>query len=52
MAAQGYDLSINRYKEVVHQAVAHESPMAILEKLNALEDEIRAGMSELEGLLK
>jgi len=52
IAAQGYDLSINRYKEVVHQAVEHEHPLEILAKLRQLEDEIQAGMAELEGMLK
>lgn len=49
---EGYDLSINRYKEVVHEAVDYESPLVILERLKALEAEIRAGMDELEGMLK
>ncbi len=52
ISAQGYDLSLNRYKEVVHEAVEHESPLAILAKLKALEVEIQAGMTELEGMLK
>ena len=52
IAAQGYDLSINRYREVVHEAVEHEHPLAILAKLRLLEDEIQAGMAELEGMLK
>ena len=52
IAAQGYDLSLNRYKEVVHEAVEHESPLAILAKLKTLEAEIQAGMAELEGMLK
>lgn len=52
IAAQGYDLSINRYKEVVHAAVEHEPPLEILAKLRQLEDEIQAGMAELEGMLK
>ena len=50
--AQGYDLSINRYKEVVHEAVEHMPPLEILAKLNELEAEIQAGMKELEGMLK
>jgi len=50
--AQGYDLSINRYKEVVHEAVEHEAPLVILGRLKALESEIEAGMSELEGMLR
>jgi type I restriction enzyme M protein len=52
IAAQGYDLSINRYKEVVHEAVEHEHPLEILAKLRQLEDEIQAGIAELEGMLK
>ncbi|KRB97277.1 class I SAM-dependent DNA methyltransferase [Duganella sp. Root198D2] len=52
IAAQGYDLSINRYKEVVHEAVEHETPLEILAKLKVLEVEIQAGMRELEGMLK
>lgn len=52
IAAQGYDLSINRYKEVVHEAVDHLPPLELLEKLNVLEAEIQAGMKELEGMLK
>lgn len=51
IAAQGYDLSINRYKEVVHEAVEHEPPKAILARLAALEEEIQAGLKELEGML-
>ncbi len=52
IAAQGYDLSLNRYKEVVHAAVEHEPPRVILAKLKALEEEIQAGMAELEEMLK
>ncbi|MEO5344267.1 MAG: type I restriction-modification system subunit M [Gammaproteobacteria bacterium SHHR-1] len=52
IAAQGYDLSINRYKEVVHEAVDYPPPKEILAKLAALEAEIQAGMRELEGMLK
>jgi type I restriction enzyme M protein len=52
IAANGYDLSINRYKEVVHAAVAHRAPSEILVELAKLEDEIAAGMKALEGMLK
>src|SRR6185295_2376241 len=30
IAEQGYDLSINRYKEVVHEEIAHRPPRRIL----------------------
>jgi len=52
IAAQGYDLSLNRYKEVVHEEVEHRSPKEILESLAKLEAEIQQGMKELEGMLK
>lgn len=52
IAAQGYDLSINRYKEVVHEEVEHLPPKEILAKLRALEAEIQAGMVELGEMLR
>lgn len=51
LVAQGYDLSINRYKEVVHEEVAHKAPKEILAELRKLEKEIEEGMRELEGLV-
>lgn len=52
IAAAGYDLSLNRYKEVTHEAVEHEAPQEILQRLAEIEREIAAGMKELEGLLR
>jgi type I restriction enzyme M protein len=52
LAAQGYDLSLNRYKEVVHEEVNHPPPKEILRNLAKLETEIQQGMKELEGMLK
>lgn len=49
--ANGYDLSINRYKETGYEEVKYESPKAILQRLRDLEDEIRADLDVLEGLL-
>lgn len=51
IAAQGYDLSLNRYKEVVHEEIDHRPPKEILAELAKLEDEIQRGMKELEGML-
>jgi type I restriction enzyme M protein len=45
-------LSINRYKEVVHEVVEYEKPAKILADLKKLEEEIMTGMVELEGMLK
>ena len=51
IAGNGYDLSINRYKEVVHEATEHLPPKEILKKLAVLEAEIQVGMKQLEGML-
>ena len=51
LAAQGYDLSLNRYKEVVHVEVAHRPPGEILASLADLEKDIVHGMRELETML-
>ncbi len=52
IAAQGYDLSLNRYKEVVHEEVSHRKPGEILKTLDELEADIQRGMKELKGMLK
>ncbi len=51
LKAQNYDLSLNRYKEVVYQEETYESPKVILGKLKALENEILADLNALEGML-
>ena len=51
IAAAGYDLSLNRYKEVVHEEAEHRPPKEIIAELRALEREIADGLDELEGML-
>jgi type I restriction enzyme M protein len=51
IAAAGYDLSLNHYKEVEHEEVEHESPAAILIDLRRLEAEIAEGMKRLEEMV-
>ena len=51
IAAAGYDLSLNRYKEVVHEAAEHRPPKEIIAELKALEKEIADGLAELEAML-
>lgn len=51
IAAAGYDLSLNRYKEVEHEAQEHASPGEIIAELRALEAEISSGLSKLEEML-
>lgn len=52
IAAQGYDLSLNRFKDVVHESVQHADPLDILARLTGLETEIQNGIAELEAMLK
>ncbi|QUS36370.1 type I restriction-modification system subunit M [Falsirhodobacter algicola] len=52
IAATGsWDLSLNRYKEVEHAEVEHESPAAIIADLRAIEAEIAEGLDRLEEML-
>jgi type I restriction enzyme M protein len=51
IAAAGYDLSLNRYREVEHEEVEHESPAAIIADLRRLEAEIAEGMKRLEEMV-
>ncbi len=49
-ATETYDLSLNRYKQLEHVAVTHESPAAIISELRKLEDEISEGLTKLEAM--
>jgi len=48
----GFDLSLNRYKEIEYEEVAYDPPKVILQQLRDLEDDIRKGLDELEGMLR
>lgn len=50
IAAKGYDLSINGYKEIVHDDVEYESPRLILDELASLEAEIQQGIQNLKAM--
>jgi type I restriction enzyme M protein len=52
IVAQGYDLSVNRYKEVIHEEVEHRPPLEILADLATIEDDIQQGLKELEDMLQ
>jgi type I restriction enzyme M protein len=52
IVAQGYDLSLNRYKETVHDEVEHRPPLEILADLARLENDIRNGIENLEASLR
>ena len=46
-----YDLSINRYKEIVYEEEEYDSPKEILTRMKELEREVLADMEELGGML-
>ncbi|KAA1426882.1 type I restriction-modification system subunit M [Nocardioides antri] len=51
IVGQGYDLSLNRYKEVEQEEVEHRAPLEILADIEVLEDEIAKGLAELKAML-
>lgn len=51
IVAQGYDLSLNRYKEIVHDEIEHRDPLDIIADIETLEDEIAKGLAELKAML-
>lgn len=46
-----YDLSINRYKEIVYDEVVYDVPAVIIGQIKELEEKIVQGISEIEGLV-
>ena len=51
IAANGYDLSINKYKQTEYVPVEYPSTQEILAELNRMEAEIQKGLKELEGMV-
>jgi type I restriction enzyme M protein len=51
IAEKGYDLSINRYKESDYENAQYDHPSVSIERFRELEEEILAGMEELEDML-
>ena len=52
IAAAGYDLSLNRYREVEHEEIAYDRPEVILADLRRVEAEIASGMDRLEEMVR
>ncbi len=46
-----YDLSINRYKELVHDDAEYPPPGQILDELTELEEQIQKGIDDLKAML-
>lgn len=52
IAENNYDLSINRYKEIVYEEVEYEAPEVIIGYVRKLEEEIYIGLDKIEKLVK
>lgn len=46
-----YDLSINRYKETIHEEKTYEEPVVIISQIEALDKERAALLKQLKGML-
>ena len=51
IAGNDYDLSINRYKEIVYDEIEYAAPSEIIAELEVLEAEITAGLADLKAML-
>lgn len=47
-----YDLSINKYKKIIHVEEVYPHPLEILAEIKELEEQITAGLEELEVMLR
>jgi len=52
IVANNYDLSLNRYKEVVHKHVEQVPPQQLMSELKELEKKIQFEIKKLESMLK
>ena len=51
IAASGYELSLNRYHEIAHEALKLDPPEIIIAELRVLEAEITVGLDKLVELI-
>jgi type I restriction enzyme M protein len=51
IVAQGFDLSLNRYKELVQDDVEYRLPLEIIAEIEKLEGEITHGLAQLKAML-
>ena len=51
IASNDYDLSINKYKEIVQEKIEYENPKVILKQIIDMEEEFQKQLKELEELL-
>jgi type I restriction enzyme M protein len=48
---KGYDLSINKYKEIEREKVVYEASDVIFGRISSLEEEILSAMEEFKGMM-
>lgn len=51
ISSNDYDLSINKYKEIVQEKIEYENPKVILKQIIDMEEEFQKQLKELEELL-
>lgn len=51
ITSNDYDLSINRYKEVVYEEVKYDEPQVILKRIKELQQAMDKGIADLEAML-
>jgi len=51
ITSKDYDLSINRYKEVVYEEVKYDEPQIILKRIKELQQAMDKGIADLEAML-
>ena len=52
IAQNNYDLSINKYKEIVYEEVKYDAPEEIISRIKELEKEINTGLEELSKMIE
>jgi len=51
ITSNDYDLSINRYKEVVYEEIKYDEPQVILKRIKELQQAMDKGIADLEAML-
>ncbi len=51
IVANDYDLSINRYKEIIYDEVVYEKPQTLIADIKAIDKKRLAAMLDLEKML-
>lgn len=52
IVAQDYDLSLNRYKEIVYDQTEHRDPLDIIAEIEQLDEEMTTNLADLKAMLQ